>query len=262
MKDFGFATSFVSTRWGKMCVRVAGAGEAIVCVHGLGVSGSYFTAAGAQLASSYRVYIPDLPGSGRSAKPWHVLDCMELAEVLIQWYESTGLGAALWIGNSVGCQVVVNIAIMRPDLVRALVLEGPPMDPETSGMVQQAARLAMDATRERASEVFLALADYARFGLLRFVHTFLHARADRIETKVARVTSPTLIMRGKRDPIVSHHWAQRLASLLPDGRLLTFPAAAHTVHYSLPQEFAEAVRAFDLNITAVRENDSQGYRTG
>ena len=38
--------------------------------------------------------------------------------------------------------------------------------------------------------------------------------------------------------------AERVASLLPNGRLLTIPGARHAVHASKPREFARAVQEF------------------
>jgi pimeloyl-ACP methyl ester carboxylesterase len=42
---------------------------AIVMVHGIGVSSKYLWPTAQLLAANYRVYAPDLPGSGGSAKP-------------------------------------------------------------------------------------------------------------------------------------------------------------------------------------------------
>jgi hypothetical protein len=39
------------------------------------------------------------------------------------------------------------------------------------------------------------------------------------------VTTPTLVVRGPNDPIVSQAWAETVAGLLPAGRLVSPPLA-------------------------------------
>src|SRR6185295_9883362 len=81
----------------------------IVLVHGLGVSGRYMLPVGQVLAEHHRVLIPDLPGFGRSDKPPQVLSVSRLAEVLSAWLKATGIPRADFLGNSIGCQVIVDL---------------------------------------------------------------------------------------------------------------------------------------------------------
>jgi 2-hydroxy-6-oxonona-2,4-dienedioate hydrolase len=46
----------------------------VVLVHGLSVSSGYMVPIAQYLAPYYRVYAPDLPGFGKSAKPSHMLN--------------------------------------------------------------------------------------------------------------------------------------------------------------------------------------------
>ncbi|MFL5665138.1 MAG: alpha/beta fold hydrolase, partial [Ktedonobacteraceae bacterium] len=50
----------------------------VVLVHGLSVSSGYMVPTAQYLAPYYRVYVPDLPGFGKSAKPSHILNVTEL----------------------------------------------------------------------------------------------------------------------------------------------------------------------------------------
>ena len=52
----------------------------VVLVHGLGVSGTYMLPTAVELAPHYPVFMPDLPGFGKSAKPAHVLTIPELTD--------------------------------------------------------------------------------------------------------------------------------------------------------------------------------------
>src|SRR5437764_14984060 len=90
---------------------------ALVLVHGVGLSYRYLMPYAALLAEHFRVFVPDQPGFGRSHKPRRVLPLPELADWLADWMEAVGLEQAALMGNSFGCQVVVNLAVRHPHRV-------------------------------------------------------------------------------------------------------------------------------------------------
>lgn len=217
---------------------------AVVLVHGLVVSSRYMVPTLSRLAVDHRVYAPDLPGFGRSEKPPRALDVPGLARALDGWMEAMGLGSAVLVGNSMGCQVIVELAVRSPARVERAVLQGPTMDPAARSLPRQAARLALDCLREPPQLVFIELLDLLAAGPLRALQTFRHAANDRIEEKLPELQAPTLVLQGERDPIVPERWAREVASLLPDGRLVIVPEAAHAMNYDAPSELARHVRAF------------------
>jgi 2-hydroxy-6-oxonona-2,4-dienedioate hydrolase len=217
----------------------------VVLVHGLGVSSRYMIPTIRSLAHDCHVFAPDLPGYGRSAGPRDALDIPLLADALDAWLEAAHIGAPdVLLGNSMGCQILVDLAVRRPARVRRLVLVGPTMDAAARTAWQQFARLALDSVREAPSQPFLVAYDYAVFGFRRFRQTFYNALSDRVEDKLPRVLSPTLVVRGERDPIAPQRWVEEIVRRLPSGRLAVVPGAAHTVNYMAPDALAELVRAF------------------
>ena len=216
----------------------------IVLVHGLSVSSLYMLPTARALAPDYRVYAPDLPGFGRSVKPAHVLDIPDLADVLAGYMQAAGVGRAAMIANSLGCQIVVDFALRYPDLIDRAVLVGPTMDAHARTVLRQFWRLVLDSLREPPSQPFVVGFDYLRTGLRRTLRTLRYGLADRIEDKMERVTVPMLVTRGANDPIVSQQWVDELTCLLPRGRQVVFPGAAHTVNYSRPDDLARVTRFF------------------
>jgi pimeloyl-ACP methyl ester carboxylesterase len=65
--------------------------HAVVCVHGFGVSGRYFVPLARRLGARGPVYVPDLPGHGRSGTPPAPLDVPGLAHALVRWMDVAGL---------------------------------------------------------------------------------------------------------------------------------------------------------------------------
>jgi len=216
----------------------------VVLVHGLVVSGRYMLPTLELLAPAFRVYSPDLPGFGKSEKPPRVLDVAGLSDALAAWMGTVGLGSAALVGNSLGCQIVADLAARRPELVERAVLQGPTMDPRARFLPRLAARFLFDAPREPLSLLPIELRDYWAAGTRRGWRTLRHALIDRIEEKLPRVRAPALVVRGSRDPICPQRWAEEVSELLPQGRLAVVPGAAHTLNFAAPAGFAGLIREF------------------
>jgi pimeloyl-ACP methyl ester carboxylesterase len=216
----------------------------VVLVHGLGVSSRYLAPTGRLLADEFPVYAPDLPGFGKSERPRHTLRIGELAEALVAWMDAAGLESASLLGNSLGSQIIVEAALRHPRRVSRLVLVGPTMDPHARTAVRQVLRLLRDVPYERLSLAAVVAWDYLTCGPLRLWRTLRDALQDPIEDKLPRVSQPTLVVRGGRDPIVPQRWGETVAGLFPNGRLMVIPEGAHAVNYSTPQALADGVREF------------------
>lgn len=216
----------------------------VVLVHGLGVSGRYFEPAMKALAGDRTLLAPDLPGTGRSASPRHVLDVSELAHALGRWLDVQGISRASFVANSMGCQVATRLAVIAADRVDRLVLVGPTVDPRWRSMRRQIARWLLEATREPLKIFPILLRDYLRFGPRRFFATGRHALEHRMEDDAPYVEAPTLVLRGARDAFVSNAWIETLAQSFPRARAATIPRAAHAAHFKAPDELARLVLPF------------------
>lgn len=101
-------------------------GRTVVLLHGRNFFGEYwkdtiafFTAAG------WRVLVPDQIGFGKSSKPDVALSFHQLAANTRQLLDSLGVAKADLVAHSMGCMLAVRFALMYPDRVDRLVLEGP-----------------------------------------------------------------------------------------------------------------------------------------
>jgi pimeloyl-ACP methyl ester carboxylesterase len=196
------------------------------------------------LARHYRVYAPDLPGFGKSEKPPAALDVAGLSGALSAWMDALGLEEAALVGNSMGCQVIAHLAARRPELAGRILLQAPTMDPRGRSVPRQVARFLLDVPCEPPSLVPIELRDLLAAGPRRGWRTFRYGLMDRIEENLPRVQVPVLVVRGSRDPICPQRWAEETSRLLPDGRLVVLPGAAHAANFGTPARFAEVVRAF------------------
>lgn len=215
----------------------------VVLVHGFGVSSSYFVPTAERLAAEFAVYAPDLPGHGKSDTPTEPLDIPRLADCLIAWMDALGLQRVSLVGNSMGCQIVVDAAVRYPDRIDKLVLIGPASDPAGRTVAEQFRRLVAGGPYERPSLHKLLFVDYARMGR-RLIPEFRSMLRDRIEEKLPRVTHPVMLVRGEKDPIVPQRWVDEAARLVGAERVVVIPRWGHAVNYSAARQLAAAISSF------------------
>ena len=190
------------------------------------------------------MFVPDLPGFGRSDKPRHAFSIDELADNLADWMATVGLPRANFLGNSMGCQVIVELAVQRPDLIQRAVLVGPTVDTQGRSMIVQLARGAADLWHEPWSLFPILAHDYWLTGTRRMVQTLHMALADPVEKKFPRVNVPILVVRGAYDTIAPQRWVEQIARTLPDGTLVIVPRATHAAHYAAAEAVARIANDF------------------
>lgn len=227
--------------------REAGRGPPLVLVHGLGVSADYWFRNGPPLAAAgLRVLAPDLPGFGRTRGPDGGLPVAAQAEAAARWAEAVGVGPAVYVGHSLSCQAVLELAAWEPERVRGVVLEGPtgaPLPP-AARLLRQAVGLVRDIAREPATLVPFVAEAYLRAGLLRVWRTWrAGARHDPLPL-LPRVRAPALVVAGSRDPVVPREFAERLAAGLPEGRVAWIGGGGHAVHFDRAEAFNRVVLEF------------------
>lgn len=210
----------------------------VVLVHGLGLSGRYMMPTAERLAPSVPVYAPDLPGFGDSNRPDRILDVPGLADGLAAWIRVNGLAPVALLGNSFGCQVIVDLAARFPDLVACAILQGPTTPPGERTWVWQFLRWRQNQRFNPASLNPIAQSDYRKCTYRRLLLTFHHSLIDRPEDKLPRIQAPALVVRGQRDPICRPDWAAQVAACAPLGRWVELPGVAHTLVYTAPDPLA------------------------
>lgn len=228
---------------GELRYRDAGDGPALVLVHGLGVSAGYWSGNGPALAAAgLRVIAPDLPGFGHSGgRPAITIE--EQAAALLLWADALGLPDAVYVGHSLSCQSVLELAASHPTRVRGLILEGP-SGAEGPRFRHQAFGLFRDAFREPVRLLPYVAEAYLRAGIPRVVRTWLNGGAHNPLEIVSRVAVPGILIVGRRDPIVPPGFAEALAAGLGGRPVIWMKGAAHAAHYSAPEAFNRVVLEF------------------
>ena len=225
--------------------REAGEGPAIVLVHGLGISADYWFRNGPELAiKGFRVLAPDLPGFGRTPSDRPALRVEQQAEALAHLARTLDLSPAVYVGHSLSCQSVLQLAADQPSLVRGLVLAAPTGAPVRFRLPRQAWGLFLDAWREPFRLFPTVAKTYLQAGLREFFQTWHYAAEHQPLALLPRVRAPGIVVVGKRDPVVPPEYAEVLASGLQDGRVVWVAGGAHAVLLDRSRAFNRAVTAF------------------
>ena len=112
---------------------IGDAGTPVVFVHGLFGQGRNWTTVAKGLADRHRVTLVDLPNHGHS--PWtDRVDYLDMARLVADELEQLDEPATL-VGHSMGGKVAMQLALRRPELLRALVVVdvAPTAYPESGG---------------------------------------------------------------------------------------------------------------------------------
>ena len=145
------------------------------------------------------------------------------------------------LGHSQSCQVVVA-AVERDRRVAGVVLVGPTTDPRLRSARGLTWRWLSTAVGESWRQVPRILAQWWSTGPRAMVALWRAAAPDRIDERLRRLAVPVVVVRGTRDRLCAHDWAQHLVSSAPHGRLVELPGAAHMAVQTHPAQVAGIVR--------------------
>jgi pimeloyl-ACP methyl ester carboxylesterase len=217
----------------------------ILAVPGLGLSTEVARRALEPLPAPWSVVL--LPAFGRPAPRGRrraALAPERLAALLLAVLPSHAGGPVVLIGHSASCQVVAEAAARAPESVAALVLVGPTTDPRAAAWPALAARWLRTAAHERPSQVPLLVRAYARTGLVSMARGMQAARHHRLDSTLAAVACPVLVVRGRHDAICPPDWAAALAASAAAGHAETLPAGGHMVPITHADALAARIAAF------------------
>lgn len=119
-----FEERFAEVRGTRLRYLVAGEGQPLLLVHGLGGAAANWLALAPLLLATRRLLVPELPGHGGSSPLPAAPSLNAYADRLGLLLEHEGLASAGVVGHSLGGAIALRLSIRRPDAVSALVLAG------------------------------------------------------------------------------------------------------------------------------------------
>jgi pimeloyl-ACP methyl ester carboxylesterase len=235
----------------RLLVREAGAGPAVVLLHGGWGWEAYPFDVGA-VARRHRVVAPDRLGYGGSGRVAELPRGFHraMAEETLLLMDALGIEqAALW-GHSDGAVIAAWMGFLAPRRVRALVLEALHLlaaKPSSEAFFRDA----LDAPERFGPAVVAALArdhgerwrEVIAAGGRAWLSIIAEGRAGRpdlFEGRLGEIRAPTLLLHGRRDPRTEPGELEAAQRALPAARVALLEAG-HCPHAS-ERSGAEATR--------------------
>ena len=235
-------------------------GAPVVLVHGLGGRAEEWLDFSRYLVKAgYRVYLPDLPGYGRSEKPASFsYSVRDEATIVVGFLDAVGLKQVDLGGISMGGWIVQVVASEHSDRVRRLMLfdsagirELPSWDtrlftPTTNAEVRQLNALLYPHPFPVPGFVardILRIFDQNGWVIRRAVASML-ASNNTSDDLLPRLKMPVLIVWGAEDRIMPLHQGEKMHSLVPQSQFEVFQGCGHLAPMQCASQVAPKVVAF------------------
>jgi pimeloyl-ACP methyl ester carboxylesterase len=257
-------------------------GPPVVLVHGSNASLHTWEPWVARLGDTWRIVTLDLPGHGLTGRvPGDDYSMGAYVATVRALADHLGIREFVLGGNSMGGGVAWRFALAHPERVSAMILVdavgpwawrdqvGPPgaqESPLAFGLLRQAwfrgiaryidpemlIRWGLRASFHDPAKVddlmvgryyAMAMREGSRAAtLIRFGN--LRAEAAERKPDLSALAQPTLVLWGEHDRLIPVAVGQRLATVLPNAKLIVYPDAGHIPMEEIPDPTAGDVRAF------------------
>jgi 2-hydroxy-6-oxonona-2,4-dienedioate hydrolase len=278
LTDAGTSQTVQTKSW-KIHYNEAGAGPAVILLHGSGAGASgwsNFRPNIAALAEDFHVLAVDAPGWGRSdaALPQDY----DHPNAVLELMDTLDIEKAALVGNSMGGMTAVTFAARYPDRISHLITMGPGSFlsiPTLFGFgdgPSEGLKILFEAYRNPTAETMKRLVQVMTFDSVFATDELAQQRADGATAhpehlanfltgmagggpvrtaatpeQAASITAPSLLIHGRDDRVVHYEHSLRLVATIPDSRLVLFNRCGHWAQLEHAAEFNRLVRDFVLN---------------
>jgi pimeloyl-ACP methyl ester carboxylesterase len=223
------------------------------------------------LAADREIILVDYPGVGSSTgEPSGSI--AQTARQILAFADALALGEIDLLGFSIGGFVAQEMALVRPTLVRRLVLAatGPKGAPGMHGWRDDIAAAARGESKpENLLYIMFAHTETSQAKGMEFLGRFMERQEGRdaptsdaardaqydaiVEwgipdhaalQRLTGIKSPALIIQGDGDLMIPTKLSHLMAGLIPDAQIRIYPDAAHGFLFQYPAEVAAEVNAF------------------
>jgi len=241
-------------------VRGAEDGTPVVLVHGLGGSGEdWHNLAPYMVAAGFRVYMPDLPGFGRSGKPkGFSYSIADEAKAVVGFMDAIGLKQVDLGGHSMGGWIVQRIAFEHPDRVRKLMIfdsagisDKPAWNtalftPATPEELNQLDALLMPHPPEVPAFIardILRISNNTAWIVHRAMDSMLTGK-DVTNSELPQLKMPVLIVWGSEDHIIPLADGEKMHQLMPQSQFDVVNGCGHLAPVQCAGQIGPVVDAF------------------
>jgi pimeloyl-ACP methyl ester carboxylesterase len=252
-----FVAQTITVNGAKVALKRGGAGAPLLFLHGADGLPEWPEILD-DLAQSYDVIAPDLPGFGLSEAPPFVDDISDVAYLLMDMLEQMDLRGVRVVGHSLGGWAALEMAVRSCERIHSIALIAPAgihvkgspkadiymIDPDEQARIAyadpelgaQAAARAM-VSKHQTQAILNRIAS-ARLGWNPRLYN------PRLERWLHRVKAPTMIIWGDTDRIIPPVYADAFAGFMPTAKLAKIKHAGHLPHVEKRDEVGALLKDF------------------
>lgn len=236
-------------------------GPVVVLVHGLGGRAEDWLKLAPWLTKAgFRLYMPDLPGYGRSEKPANFsYSVPDETAIVVGFMDALGLKQVDLGGWSMGGWIAQRIGVEHPERIRRLMLfdsagifEKPTWDtrlftPTTPEELDQL--VALVSPHPQKIPGFIAR-DILRVGnenawIIHRAFERALTGADRTDGIVGQLKMPVLIVWGAEDHVTPLRQGEKIHELVPQSKLVVYPGCGHLAAGECAAQMGPTVLEFE-----------------
>ena len=208
----------------------------LVLLHGNGEDSGYFIRQIEYFSDKYYVIAIDSRAHGKSSYNGEKLSINKLADDVIKVLEIMDIKKANFLGFSDGGNVLISIAINKPELINKIILNGANLNPHgVKFRINLKIYLGYFALQLRSLFNEDYLQEKAVWKLMvnepKFTHKMLH-----------KITQDTLVIVGTRD-MIKHRHSQKIADNIKNSTFVEMEGS-HFIAEEEPLEFNKIVEEF------------------
>ncbi|MBA3343272.1 MAG: alpha/beta fold hydrolase [Gemmatimonadaceae bacterium] len=242
---------------------IAGDGEPLLLIHGLGSCTEDWEAQVSELARSFRVITYDVRGHGRTGKPPGPYSVVQFAADSAGLLEALGIGPVHVVGLSMGGMIAFQMMADYPDIVRSAIIanSGPALVPQNNAqrrmLSQRKLLVRLLGMRRWGAILAKRLFPLPGHAALRNTFTLRMSRNNKrayldtqnaligwsVLDRIAAMHHPTLVIAADQDytPVAVK---EAYAAKMSNARVIVIPNARHAVPMERPEEFNRIVLDF------------------
>ena len=266
-RDAGLSIKSIDIPDFKIVYAEGGTGDAIIMLHGFGASKDNWPAFAKYFTDRYRVIVPDLPGFGDSTKLRDGEFSITLeAEKVHLFAKKLNLTKFHLIGHSMGGNIAGNYALMHPEMVKTLTLVDAarvisPVKSEFDVLLEKGINPYM-IKDEKDFDTFMKFMYYRPPYIPSFMKNYIANQLIKTyalyeksfndgweqsifpESKICKITAPTLIIWGDSDKNFHISCARIFEKNIKNSTLVIIKECGHAPIMEKPAETASVYLNF------------------
>lgn len=237
-------------------LEVTGEGHPLILMHGWGCDHTTVRSIAATAEQTHTVYNLDLPGFGGSSEPPEVWGVERYTRLVEEFVNREGLERPVLVGHSFGGRVSILFA-SRNEVDKVVLVDSAGIKPRRSLkyyfkvysfktgkrfwellLGKEKARKHIDKMRaKRGSSDYAGASPMMRRILSKVVN-------EDLTDRLSLISSPTLLIWGENDTATPMADAKKMAKLIPDAGLVSFPGCGHYSFLDNPGQFRAVLSSF------------------